>query len=179
MQPARPTESSTSRNFPFFMYSRTPSALMRSPSMKASSTRNALLISPARASTSALCARRIFASFLSGSELAAALMESSLIQGSLSIEAGGGAQFFFDAEELVVLGDAVGAAGRTGLDLAGGGGHGEIGDESVFGFAGAVRDDGVVAGLAGHFDRIDRFSYRADLIELDENGVGNSLFDAA
>src|SRR6267378_52751 len=161
------------------MYSRTLPGLTRSPSMKGSSTRNAMLISPARASTSALCARRILTSFLSGSELAAALMESSLIQGSLSVEAGGGAQFFLDAEELIVLGDAVGAAGGARLDLAGGGSHGEISDESVFGFSGAVRDDGVVAGLAGHLDGINGFGDGTDLIEFDENGVGNSLLDAA
>ena len=55
------------------------------------------------------------------------------------------AQFLFDAQELVVFRDAVGAAGRSGLDLTGARGHHEIGDERVFGFAGAMRDDvGVV-----------------------------------
>jgi hypothetical protein len=54
-------------------------------------------------------------------------------------------ELFFDAEELVVLGDAVGAGGGAGLDLAGAGGDGEVGDEGVFGLAGAVRDDGGVA----------------------------------
>src|SRR5882724_12336185 len=102
--------------------------------MKGSSTRNAMLISPARASTSALCARRILASFLSGSEFAAALIESPLIQGSLSVKTGGRAQLFLDAEELVVLGDAIGAAGRAGLNLADSSGHGQIGDKSIFGF---------------------------------------------
>src|SRR5713101_9589241 len=49
--------------------------------------------------------------------------ESKLIltKGSFAVEAGGGAEFLFDAEELVVFGDAVGAAGGAGLDLAGGG----------------------------------------------------------
>jgi hypothetical protein len=42
------------------------------------------------------------------------------------------AQLFFDAEELVVLGDAVGAADRAGLDLAYACGYGEVGDEGVF-----------------------------------------------
>ncbi len=54
-------------------------------------------------------------------------------------EFGGLAEFFLDAEELVVLGDAVGAAGRAGLDLAGAGGDREVGDEGVFRLAGAVR----------------------------------------
>ena len=48
------------------------------------------------------------------------------------------AQLFFDAEKLVVLGDAVGAADRAGLDLANAGGDGEVGDEGVLGFARAV-----------------------------------------
>ena len=38
--------------------------------------------------------------------------------------------------------------GRAGLDLAGAGGDRQVGDEGVFGFAGAVRDHGGVAVLA-------------------------------
>ena len=49
-----------------------------------------------------------------------------------------GAEFFFDTQQLVVLGDAIGAAGRAGLDLAGIRRDGEIGDECIFGFPGAV-----------------------------------------
>jgi len=64
-----------------------------------------------------------------------------------AIKAGGGAEFLFDAKELIVFGDAVGAAGGAGFDLAGGGGDGEIGDEGVLGFAGTMRDDGIVAAL--------------------------------
>ncbi|SRR6266849_97704 len=107
--------------------------------------------------------------------------ESKLIltKGSFAVEAGGGAEFLFDAEELVVFGDAVGAAGGAGLDLACGGSHGEIGDKGVLGFAGTVRDYGVVAGFAGQLDGVDGFGDSADLIELDENGVGDALFDAA
>src|SRR2546430_3768155 len=37
--------------------------------------------------------------------------------------------------------DAVGAAGRAGLDLPSRGSHGEIGDKSIFGFAEAVGED--------------------------------------
>ena len=43
------------------------------------------------------------------------------------------AQFFLDAEELVVLGHAVGAAQGTGLDLAAVGGHGDVGDGGILG----------------------------------------------
>ena len=44
--------------------------------------------------------------------------------------------------------DAIAAAGRSGLDLAGGGADREIGDGRVFGLARAVRDDRGVAGVA-------------------------------
>src|SRR5690606_39761138 len=50
------------------------------------------------------------------------------------------AQRFLDAQELVVLGDAVAAAQRAGLDLGRGGRHGDVGDGGVAGLAGAVRD---------------------------------------
>ena len=54
-----------------------------------------------------------------------------------------------DAEQLVVLGHAIRAARRAGLDLAGVEGHGDVGDGRVFGLAGAVRNDGgVTARLA-------------------------------
>src|SRR5258706_16390930 len=54
---------------------------------------------------------------------------------------GGGAQFFLDAQQLVVLGDPVGARRRAGFDLAGAHGDHEVGDERVFCFAGAVGND--------------------------------------
>ena len=38
------------------------------------------------------------------------------------------AEHLLDAQQLVVLADAVGAAERAGLDLAGVGGHGDVGD---------------------------------------------------
>jgi len=48
-------------------------------------------------------------------------------------------------------------AGGAGLDLAGGVANGEFGDEGVFGFAGTVGDDGVVAGFAGELDGVDGY----------------------
>jgi hypothetical protein len=53
-------------------------------------------------------------------------------------KAGRAAQFSFDAEELIVFGDAVGARSGARLDLARGHGYSEVGDEGVFRFAGAV-----------------------------------------
>ena len=58
-----------------------------------------------------------------------------IFQRRSTVEASGLAELFLDAQELIVLSDAVSAAGRTGFDLAGGGGDGEVGDESIFGFA--------------------------------------------
>ena len=39
---------------------------------------------------------------------------------------------------LVVLGQALGAAGRAGLDLAGGKAHRQVSDEGILGLAGAA-----------------------------------------
>ena len=68
--------------------------------------------------------------------------------GRLARVARGGAEFFLDAQQLVVLGDAIRAACRARLDLARSGADGEIGDRGVFGFAGSVRDDRSVACVA-------------------------------
>src|SRR6476661_10715899 len=90
----------------------------------------------------------------------------------------GAAELFFDAQQLVVLGHAIGAAQRTGLDLRGGGGHRDVGDRRVLGFARAVRNDGGIARLVGHRDRFQGFGQRADLVDLDQDRVGHALFDA-
>ena len=59
------------------------------------------------------------------------------------------------------------------------GADGEVGDRGVFGFARAVRDDRRVAGVARHRDRVERFGDRADLVQLDEQRVGDAVGDAA
>ena len=84
-----------------------------------------------------------------------------------------------DLQEPVVFGDPLAAAGRAGLDLAAAHGHGEVGQEGVLGLAGAVRDHVAPAGLLAHLNRFDRLGDRADLVELDEHGVGGLLLDAA
>ena len=94
-------------------------------------------------------------------------------------EPGGAAQFLFDAQQLVVFADAVGAARRSGLDLAGRCPHRQVRDRRVLGFAGAVRDDRAVVGVAGHLHRVERLRDRADLIELDQQCVADPICDAA
>src|SRR6266542_4396702 len=61
-----------------------------------------------------------------------------------------------DAKKLVVLRDPVAARQASRLDLARVRRDGEVGDEGVFGFARAVRDDGAIAGDGGVADRIER-----------------------
>ena len=95
-----------------------------------------------------------------------------------SAEDRGGAEFFFDAEELVVFRDAVGTAHRAGLDLARVRRDGDVGDRRVFRFAGAVRDDRRVAVELRHFDGVERFREGADLVDLDENRVRDAELDA-
>ena len=84
------------------------------------------------------------------------------------------AKFLFDAEELVVFRDTVGTAHRTGLDLAGVGGHRDVGDGGVLGFTRAVRDHRGVAVFLGEFDRVEGLGEGTDLVHLDEDRVGDS-----
>src|SRR5207248_182011 len=53
-----------------------------------------------------------------------------------------------DLQEAVVLGHALAAGRGTGLEVAAAGADGQVGDEVVLGFAGPVRDELPVAGLA-------------------------------
>ena len=85
---------------------------------------------------------------------------------------------FFNAKELVVLRDAVHAGWGAGLDLAGVGGNGEVGDEGVAGLAAAVRDDRVEPGSVRHLDRVEGFGQRADLVEFDQDRVARLLLDS-
>src|SRR5690606_38308607 len=70
---------------------------------------------------------------------------------------------FFDAQQLVVLGNAIGTAQGAGLDLASGGGNRQVGDGGVFGFAGTVRNHRRVTGGLGHLDGVEGFCQTADL----------------
>ena len=76
---------------------------------------------------------------------------------------GGGAEFLLDPEELVVLGDPVGARRRARLDLAGVGGHGDVGDRRVLGLARPVADDGRIGVALGHLDGFEGLGQGADL----------------
>src|SRR4051794_24657049 len=89
-----------------------------------------------------------------------------------------GAELLLDAQQLVVLVDALATRRRTGLDLAGVGANRQIGNGGVLGFTRAVRDHGGVARLARHFDGLERLGHAADLVDLDENRVSGAVGDA-
>lgn len=88
------------------------------------------------------------------------------------------AEFFFDAEELVVFGYAFAAVRGAGLDLARVQRDDEVGDGGVFRLAGAVGDDGAEAVLMRELDRFDGLGQRADLVQLDQDCVACAHLDA-
>src|SRR5262245_52956548 len=108
----------------------------RSPSMNGRSARKASLMSIVSASASEISATRMGGTPSGNSGKNRATREFR-----------GGSELFFNAQKLVVFCDAVGAGGGAGLDLARARGDGEVSDEGVFGFAAAMRNDGVVAGF--------------------------------
>src|SRR5262245_39067228 len=78
-------------------------------------------------------------------------------------------QLTLDRQELVELGDAVGAAPRPGFDQPRARCHRQIGDGGVFALARTVRNKAAIVVLLGKLNRIYGLSHRTDLIELDEN----------
>src|SRR5206468_5019838 len=99
-------------------------------------------------------------------------------QRATSPEGGRLAQVVLDAQQLVVLGDAVGPRRRAGLDLAAVGGDGQVGDRRVLGLAGAVAHHAAVAVLLREAHRVEGLRERPDLVDLDEQGVRGAPLDA-
>src|SRR3954453_1265050 len=89
------------------------------------------------------------------------------------------AELFLDPEELVVLGDAIRARERPGLDLARIRRDGDVRDRRVLGLARAMGDDDAVAVAPRELDGLKRLGQRPDLIHLHEDGVGDAGVDAA
>src|SRR5450756_666802 len=87
-------------------------------------------------------------------------------------------QLLLDAEQLVVLVDALAAGRRTGLELAGVGGYGEVRDGDVLGLATTVRDHRGVAVALGKGHGVEGLGQGADLVELDQQGVRGLQLDA-
>src|SRR6266404_7115298 len=87
-------------------------------------------------------------------------------------------ELLFDAQQLIVFRDAISARSRARFDLSRGSRHSKIRDKGVFSFAGTMRNNGVITGHASQFDGIDGFGDAANLVQLDQNGVGNSIVNA-
>mmetsp|Transcript_20867 Transcript_20867/g.31465 ORF Transcript_20867/g.31465 Transcript_20867/m.31465 type:complete len:237 (+) Transcript_20867:218-928(+) len=83
-----------------------------------------------------------------------------------------------DAQQLVVLGQALAPAGGPGLQMAGAQADRQVRDEGVLGLARAVRDENAPAIRHAELPRCDGLSDGADLIDLQEHRVGGLLVQA-
>jgi Helicase subunit of the DNA excision repair complex len=88
------------------------------------------------------------------------------------------AEFFLDAEKLVVFCKAVGAGHRAGLDLAAVGCDCEICEGGVLGFARAVGSDSGVMVAVSELDGVQSLGQGADLVQLDQDAVSATHLDA-
>src|SRR5690606_15282863 len=100
------------------------------------------------------------------------------LENALASVAGRTAQFFFDTQKLVVFCKPVGTCQRSGLDLTAVACNGEVRDRRIFRFARAMRHDGRVGSLVRDLDRIKRLGQRSDLVDLDEDRVGDAHANA-
>ncbi len=102
---------------------------------------------------------------------------TQVVEDVCTTEYGGVVEFVLNAQQLIVLAHAVGPAQGTGLDLTGVGCYGQVGDGCVFGFTRPVGDHRGVAGAFSHFNCFQRFGQGSDLVDLDQDRVGDALFD--
>ena len=90
-----------------------------------------------------------------------------------------GTEFFLDPKQLVVFCHAISATERTGFYLTCVGGDRNISDGDILGFTGTMGDDGRVIGCLRHFDGVESFCERSDLINFHENGIRRAGVNAA
>src|SRR6266436_2460670 len=126
------------------MYARTPKSSTRLPSKTTCSTTNAALINCTSAGTSASLAGRMRTFDSDEGELEDAAIkrvQHLRREKRTSGKFGRRAQFFLDAQQLVVLGDAVRPRSRPRFNLSRRRGYRQIRDERVFRLARTVRND--------------------------------------
>merc|ERR1712166_1442101 len=87
------------------------------------------------------------------------------------------AELLLDAQKLVVLGIAVGAARSAGLDLASTQANSEIRNCGVLSLARAVRSHHAPAFILAHFHRVDGFSHGSNLVHLQQQSIACFLID--
>ena len=85
----------------------------------------------------------------------------------------------FEHEQPVLYCEALGAGDGADFELSHAGGDGEVCEKRVFRFATAGTDDGSPTGGAGGVDYGEGLGEGADLVHLDEDGVGGSGFNGA
>mmetsp|Transcript_73492 Transcript_73492/g.195366 ORF Transcript_73492/g.195366 Transcript_73492/m.195366 type:complete len:494 (-) Transcript_73492:77-1558(-) len=88
------------------------------------------------------------------------------------------AGLLLNAQQLVVLGEALAAAGRAGLQMPRAQAHGEVRDEGVLGLTGAVRDKDAPLVVHAELPGSDGLRNTADLVHLEEHGVCGALVEA-
>ena len=89
-----------------------------------------------------------------------------------------GPEFTLDSEQAIVFGRAIRARHRTGLDPAAMASHRQVRDAGVLGLAGTVRHDHPIAVAGGQAQHLLHLRQRADLVGLDQDGIGQALPDA-
>src|SRR5205814_10697752 len=67
---------------------------------------------------------------------------------------------------------------RSRFDLSAIGGDGEIGNRGILGLARTMRHHHAIGRAMGALHRIQRLGERADLVDLDQDRIGNALGDA-
>jgi len=87
------------------------------------------------------------------------------------------AQFFLDADQLIVFRKPVRACERAGLDLTAVRRNRQIGDRRIFGFTRPVRHDRCITGTVCNAYCVERFRERADLVDLHQQRIRKTLID--
>ena len=88
------------------------------------------------------------------------------------------AELVLDTQQPVVLRDPLGPRRRAGLDLAGIDCNCQVGDARVLGLTAAMADDGPILVRGGERDGLEGLGHGTDLVELDEDRVGDASIEA-
>src|SRR5579863_1452812 len=88
------------------------------------------------------------------------------------------AQLFFDPEELVIFCCTIRSGKAAGFDLTAVEGDREVGDRRIFRLAATVAHDRRITMSLSQLHGVNRLSYGSDLIDLDQDAVGNPPIEA-
>ena len=90
---------------------------------------------------------------------------------------GVGTELLLDTEDLVQLGQTLGAARSTGLDLARAETDSNVGNGDILGLTRTVGDHDTPVVRVGVLGGLDRFGQRTDLVDLEQKGVAGLELD--